>query len=82
MLKVNVGGERGDMNTILSFVSNIEKKTKEKNKLMNEPKAKIDSNTFKMEKEIQNIKNNQDLNKPQIKAIRKLIEDLNLKHEN
>ena len=70
------------MNVILSLESNIEKKTTEKNKLMVEKITKIVSNTFKMTKEIQNIKNIQDLNKPQIKAIKKLIEDLNLKHEN
>ena len=52
MLKENSGGERGDMNTILSLVSNIEKKTTAKNKLMDETIAKIDSNTFKMAKEI------------------------------
>ena len=70
------------MNIILSLVSNIEKKTTAKNKLMDEKIAKIDSNTFKMTKEIQNIKNSQDLNKRQIEANRKLIEDLNVKHEN
>ena len=71
----------GDMNVILSLESNIEKKTTEKNKLMVEKITKIVSNTFKMTKEIQNIKNIQDLNKPQIEANKKLIEDLNLKHE-
>ena len=82
MLKVNSGGEGGDMNIILSLVSNIEKKTTAKSKLMDEKIAKIDSNSFKMTKELQNIKNSQDLNKRQIEANKKLIEDLNVKHEN
>ena len=41
MLKLNVGGEGGDMNIILGLVSNIEKKTNSKNKLMEEKIAKI-----------------------------------------
>jgi hypothetical protein len=49
---------------------------------MDEKIAKIDSNSFKMTKELQNIKNSQDLNKRQIEANKKLIEDLNVKHEN
>ena len=40
------------MNVILSLVSNIEKKTTEKNKLMDEKISKIVSNTSKMTKEI------------------------------
>ena len=40
------------MNIILSLASNTEKRTSAKNKLMDEKIAKIDSNTFKMAKEI------------------------------
>ena len=69
-----MGREGGDIYKILSLVSNIEKKTTAKIKLMDEKIAKIDSNTFKMTKEIQNNKNMQDLNKPQIEANKKFIE--------
>ena len=47
-----MGREGGDIYKILSLVSNIEKKTTAKIKLMDEKIAKIDSNTFKMAKEI------------------------------
>ena len=82
MLKLNVGGEGGDMNIILGLVSNIEKKTNSKNKLMEEKIAKIDGNCFKITKEVQNIKNSQDLNKRQIETNKKSMEDLITKCEN
>ena len=82
MLKLNEGGEGGDMNIILGLVSNIEKKTNGKNKLMEEKIAKIDGNCFKVTKDVQNIKNSQDLNKRQIETNKKAMEDLIAKLEN
>ena len=82
MLKLNSTGEGGDMNVILGLVSNIEKKIASKNKLIDEKIAKVDGNCFKMTKDVQNIKNSQDLNKRQIDTIKKQIEDINFKFEN
>ena len=81
MLKVNSGGEGGDMNVILGLISNIDKKSSAKGKLIDEKIAKVDENCFKMAKDVQNIKNSQDLNKRQIDTIKKQIEDLNAKLE-
>ena len=76
MLKLNSGGEGGDI-----LISNIDKKTNAKNKLIDEKIAKVDENCFKMVKDVQNIKNSQDLNKRQIDTIKKQIEDFNSKLE-
>ena len=56
MLKGN-SGDGGDMNITLGLISNLEKKTLAKNKLIDEKISKIDSSMFKVEKESQNIKN-------------------------
>ena len=82
MLKLNSGGEGGDMNVILGLISNIDKKTSGKHKLIEEKIAKVDGNCFKMTKDVQNIRNSQDLNKRQIESIKKQIEDFNFKIEN
>ena len=49
---------------------------------MEEKIAKIDGNCFKITKEVQNIKNSQDLNKRQIETNKKSMEDLITKCEN
>ena len=82
MLKLNSSGEGGDMNVILGLISNIDKKTNNKHKLIDEKIAKIDENCFKMTKEVQNIKNSQDLNKRQIETMKKDLEELNGKTDN
>jgi chromosome segregation ATPase len=76
MLKLNAGGEGGDMNVILGLISNMEKKLNGKNKLLEEKISKVDGNCFKMTKDLQNLKNTQDLNKRQFETIKKQIEDL------
>ena len=81
LLKANSSGEGGDMNVILGLISNIDKKTNGKHKLIDEKIAKVDENCFKMSKEVQNIRNSQDLNKRQIETIKKQFEDYNLKLE-
>ena len=82
MLKMNSEGEGGDMNVILGLLSNIEKKTNAKNKLIDEKISKVDGNCFKMSKEVQNIKNSQDLNKRQIETNKKQAEELITSYEN
>ena len=81
MLKGN-SGDGGDMNITLGLISNLEKKTLAKNKLIDEKISKIDSSMFKVEKESQNIKNSQNLNKRQIDQIKKQIEEMNKREEN
>ena len=80
MLKGN-SSEGGDMNVTLGLISNMEKKVNAKIKLLEEKIAKIDSSEFKVEKEAQNIKNSQNLNKRQIEQIKKNIEELNNKED-
>ena len=81
MLKGNAG-EGGDMNVTLGLISNLEKKVNAKIKLLEEKISKIDSNSFKIEREALNIKNSQNLNKRQIDQIKKQIEEMNTKQEN
>ena len=68
ILKGNAG-EGTDTNITLNLISNLEKKLNAKNKLLEEKIAKIDSSCFKIEKEGQNIKNSQNLNKRQIEQL-------------
>ena len=81
ILKLNAGGEGGDMNVMLGLISNMEKKLNGKNKLMEEKISKVDGNCFKMNKDLQNLKNTQDLNKRQIEATKKQIEEIITKSE-
>ncbi len=81
ILKLNAGGEGGDMNVMLGLISNMEKKLSGKNKLMDEKISKVDGNCFKMNKDLQNLKNTQDLNKRQIETIKKQIEEIITKSE-
>ena len=76
------GGEGGDTNVTLGLISNLEKKVNAKIKLLEEKISKIDSSSFKVEKEAQNIKNSQNLNQRQIDQIKKQIEDFYNKFEN
>ena len=81
ILKLNAGGEGGDMNVMLGLISNMEKKLSGKNKLIDEKISKVDGNCFKMNKDLQNLKNTQDLNKRQIETIKKQIEEIITKSE-
>ena len=81
ILKGNAG-EGGDMNVTLGLISNLEKKLNAKVKLLEEKLSKMDSSSFKIEKEAQNIKNSQNLNKRQIDQIKKQLDDVNTKTEN
>ena len=75
LLKANTE-EGSDMNIILGLISNAEKKANAKHKLIDEKIAKIDQSCFKMTKDVQNVKNSQDLNKRQFDAIKQQLEDL------
>ena len=81
ILKGNAG-EGGDANITLNLISNLEKKFNAKNKLLEEKIAKIDSSCFKIEKEGQNIKNSQNLNKRQIDQLKKQVEEINSREDN
>ena len=81
ILKGNAG-EGTDTNITLNLISNLEKKLNAKNKLLEEKIAKIDSSCFKIEKEGQNIKNSQNLNKRQIEQLKKQIEEINSREDN
>ena len=81
ILKGN-SGEGGDSNITLNLISNLEKKFNAKNKLLEEKIAKIDSSCFKIEKEGQNIKNSQNLNKRQIEQLKNQIEEINSREDN
>ena len=54
----------------------LKKKANAKHKLIDEKIAKIDQSCFKMTKDVQNVKNSQDLNKRQFDAIKQQLEDL------
>jgi hypothetical protein len=75
LLKANTE-EGSDMNIVLGLISNAEKKANAKHKLIDEKIAKIDQSCFKMTKDVQNVKNSQDLNKRQFDAIKQQLEDL------
>ena len=75
LLKANTE-EGSDMNIVLGLISNAEKKANAKHKLIDEKIAKIDQSCFKMTKDVQNIKNSQDLNKRQFDAIKQQLEEL------
>ena len=81
IIKANAGGEGSDMNVYLGIIKNLEKKIKSKNELIDQKIAKIDENTFKVTKEIQNVKNTQDLNKRVFDTIQKKFENLTDKEE-
>ena len=78
----NNSGEVKDKKVILGLISNLEKKMDNKIKLLEEKITKIDTTVFKTEKDAQDIKNNQNLNKRQIGQIKKQLEEINTKEEN
>jgi hypothetical protein len=74
--------EGSDMNIVLGLISNAEKKANAKHKLIDEKIAKMDENCFRMTKDVQNVKNSQDLNKRQFDAIKQQLEVLHTDFEN
>ena len=76
LLKAGAGGDGGDVNMTLGLISNLEKKVMTKIKYTDERITKTDSLNFKMNKDIQNIKNVQDLNNRNIENLKKKVENL------
>ena len=74
LLKANAGDGGGDTSVALSLISSLEKKIMAKVDLLEERFTKTDEVNFKKNKEIQNIKNSQDLNKRNINSNKKEID--------
>jgi hypothetical protein len=66
-------------NTALRLIENIDKKVNAKLKLTDEKMLKVDESNFKMLKEVQNIRNSQDLNNRNIESNKKTIEEMFIK---
>ena len=66
----------------IELIKNLEKKFDSKMKLNNEKLLKLDENNFKLTRQVQNVKNSQDLIKRNIDTIKINIEDLTNKNEN
>ena len=66
-------------NTVLRLIENIDKKVNSKLKLTEEKMLKVDESNFKILKEVQNIRNSQDLNNRNIESNKKIIEEMFIK---
>ena len=66
-------------NIVLNLIEQIDKKVNEKLKLTDEKMLKVDESNFKMSKEVQNIRNSQDLNNRNIENNKKVIEEMYIK---
>ena len=81
LIKNNLGTEGGDMNIILGLISSGEKKANDKYKLIDEKISKINETCFKMTRDVQDVKNTQELNKRQFESIKKELENLKNNYE-
>ena len=73
--------DKGQNNNILiSLIDNLDKNLNSKLKISDEKMAKIEESNFKMLKDIQNIKNSQDLNNRNIENNKKTLEELYIKY--
>ena len=66
-------------NIVLNLIEQIDKKVNEKLKLTDEKMLKVDESNFKMSKEVQNIRNSQDVNNRNIENNKKIIEEMYIK---
>ena len=73
----NKAGENN--NIILTLLDNLDKKYDTKMKLTDEKLTKIEESNFKMEKDIQNINNTQDINKRNIDSNKRTEEEMYIK---
>ena len=62
-----------------ALIDNLDKKVNDKIKITEEKMSKIDESNFKMVKDVQNIKNAQDLNNRNIENNKKIIEEIYIK---
>lgn len=74
------GNKTGENNNIiLTLLDNLDKKYDTKTKITDEKLTKIEESNFKMEKDIQNINNTQDINKRNIDSNKKTEEEIYIK---
>ena len=79
VLKANVAdmeGEEGQNNLALNLITKLESKFNEKIKAIEARLNKLEESNFKFVKDIQNIKNAQDLSKRNINAFKQSIENI------
>ena len=67
-------------NILISLIDNLENNLNSKLKISEEKMAKIEESNFKMLKDVQNIKNSQDLNNRNIENNKKTLEELYIKY--
>ena len=78
-----IGNENGGSNDLaIELIKSLEKKFEAKMKLNDEKLLKLDESNFKLTRQVQNVKNTQDLIKRNIDNIKINIEDLNNRNEN
>ena len=66
-------------NIFANLIDNLDKNVNEKIKINEEKMSKIDESNFKMVKDVQNVKNAQDLNNRNIENNKKIIEEIYIK---
>ena len=79
LLKANMGGDfdnEENTNVVINLITKLEEKINNKQKMTDDRINKIEENNFKSQKEIQNIKNAQDLNKRNINMLKQSNENM------
>ena len=79
LLKANMGGDfdnEENTNVVINLITKLEAKINDKQKMTDDRLNKIEENNFKSQKEIQNIKNAQDLNKRNINMLKQSNENM------
>ena len=79
LLKANMGGDfdnEENTNVVINLITKLEEKINNKQKMTDDRLNKIEENNFKSQKEIQNIKNAQDLNKRNINMLKQSNENM------
>ena len=79
LLKANMGGDfdnEENTNVVINLITKLEARINNKQKMTDDRLNKIEENNFKSQKEIQNIKNAQDLNKRNINMLKQSNENM------
>ena len=79
LLKANMGGDfdnEENTNVVINLITKLEEKINNKQKMTDDRLNKIEENNFKSQKEIQNIKNAQDLTKRNINMLKQSNENM------
>ena len=82
IFKNNLGENAGDTGVALGLISNLEKKVNKKFELTDQRIAKNDESLIKMQNEVNNIKNSNDMVLRNIETFKKNIEENNNKVDN